>query len=315
MELLVTGLRLEAEGVLGVELRDPADAPLPAFVPGAHVDVAFPNGCTRQYSIASAAGDASRYWLGIGLAPASRGGSRYAHERLRLGDRLQVGAPRALFQLETAAAGHLFIAGGIGITPILSMIRWCIDHQRPWRLLYCVRSRRHAAYLETLAPHAERCRLHADDEQGGPADLAASLRELPVGWHVYCCGPGAMMDAVAAGVPAPAVHFERFAAPAARGEAGDGAGQVDGAFEVALARQGGRFTVPAGQSILSVLEGHGLCLPSSCREGLCRSCEVPLLAGQAEHRDYVLSEAEREANRSILICVSRARGGELVLDL
>ncbi|AOY94547.1 oxidoreductase [Cupriavidus sp. USMAA2-4] len=326
MELLVTALRREAEGVLGVELRHPAGAPLPAFVPGAHVDVAFPNGCTRQYSIASSAGDGSRYWLGIGLAPASRGGSRYAHERLRPGDRLQVGAPRALFQLDADAAGHLFIAGGIGITPILSMIRWCIDHQRSWRLLYCVRSRRHAAYLETLAPHAARCRLHADDEQGGPADLHASLRELPAGWHVYCCGPGAMMDAVsagagAAGVPAPAVHFERFAPPSARGEAAEGgegaegAGPADGAFEVALARQGGRFTVPAGQSILSVLEGHGLCLPSSCREGLCRSCEVPLLAGRADHRDYVLSEAEREANRSILICVSRAAGGELVLDL
>jgi len=317
MELLVTGLRAEADGVLGVELRSPTRTALPAFEPGAHVDVAFPNGCTRQYSIASSAADTGRYCLGIGLALASRGGSRYAHEHLRLGDRLQVGEPRALFRLETAAPGHLFIAGGIGITPILSMIRWCVEHGREWRLLYCVRSRRSAAYLDRLASHVGRVRLHADDEQGGAADLAAALRDTPAGWHVYCCGPGAMMEAVstcakAAGVDDKSVHFERFA-PAVL--AAERPGETDGAFDVALARHGGRFTVPAGASILSVLEGNGLCLPSSCREGLCRSCEVPLLAGLADHRDYVLSEEERAGNRSILICVSRARSGELVLDI
>ena len=186
----------------------------------AHVDVAFPNGCTRQYSIAGSAGDGSRYWLGIGLAPASRGGSRYAHERLRPGDRLQA-APRALFQLDADAAGHLFIAGGIGITPILSMIRWCIDHQRSLAPAVLRALAPPCGLPETLAPHAARCRLHADDEQGGPADLHASLRELPAGWHVLLW-PG-RDDGRGVGrrrrgrVPAPAVHFERFAPPSARG--------------------------------------------------------------------------------------------------
>ncbi|QQX86517.1 oxidoreductase [Cupriavidus necator] len=315
MELVVTGLRAEAEGVLGVELRCPSRAALPGFDPGAHVDVALPNGLTRQYSIASSAADIGRYCLGIGLAPASRGGSRYAHEQLRVGDRLQVGTPRSLFRLETSAPGHLFIAGGIGITPILSMIRWCVEHGREWRLLYCVRSRGAAAYLDRLASHADRVVVHADDEHRGErVDLGAALREMPAGWHVYCCGPGPMMDAVsdcgrAAGIESGAVHFERFGADADRSD------KPDGAFEVSLLRHGGRFTIPAGDSILSVLEANGLCLPSACREGLCRSCEVPLLAGAADHRDYVLGEDERAANRSILICVSRAQGAELVLDL
>ena len=315
MELVVTGLRVEAEGVLGVELRSLSRAALPGFEPGAHVDVALPNGLTRQYSIASSAADTGRYCLGIGLAPASRGGSRYAHEQLRLGDRLQVGPPRSLFRLETSATGHLFVAGGIGITPILSMIRSCVDHGLDWRLVYCVRSRGAAAYLDRLASHAERVIVHADDEHSGArVDLGAALRAMPAGWHVYCCGPAPMMDALSqcaeeAGIESGAVHFERFGADTDRSD------KPDGAFEVSLLRQGGRFTIPTGESILSVLEANGLSLPSACREGLCRSCEVPLVSGAADHRDYVLSEDERAANQSILICVSRAQGEELVLDI
>jgi len=313
MELLVTGLRLEAEGVLGVELQRHSREPLPPFEPGAHVDVGFPNGMMRQYSIASSAADRTRYWLGIGLAAASRGGSSFAHEQLRLGDCLQVGVPRSLFGLEKATAGHLFVAGGIGITPILSMIRQCIDLGHAWRLLYCVRSRRHAAYLEQLAPFADRVELHADDEQEGRPDLQAVLRQMPSGWHVYTCGPSAMMDAVCGhaqmlGIDPLAVHVERFSADTK---------VIDErtAFEVHLLRHGGRFTVPQDASILEVLEANGVCLPSSCREGLCRSCEVPLASGVADHRDYVLSEDERVANKSILICVSRAKCAGLVLDI
>lgn len=313
MELIVTSLRLEAEGVLGVELRHRSGDVLPPFEPGAHVDVSFPNGLMRQYSIASPASDTTRYWLGIGLAPASRGGSRFAHHELRLGDTLPVSTPRSLFGLHEPAGGHLFVAGGIGITPILSMIRRCVERDLPWRLLYCVRSRRHAAYLEQLAPFADRVTLHADDEHGGHPDLHTALRQMPADWHVYTCGPGVMMDAVcdhasALGIGTHAVHLERFTA-------GAQTPAETGAFQVRLLRHGGQFSVPAGTSILEVLEDNGVCLPSSCREGLCRSCEVPLVAGTADHRDYVLSDEEREANKSILICVSRAKCAELVLDV
>ncbi|WP_011300460.1 2Fe-2S iron-sulfur cluster-binding protein [Cupriavidus necator] len=313
MDLVVTSLRLEAEGVLGVELRHRSGDALPPFEPGAHVDVSFPNGLTRQYSIASTASDTTSYWLGIGLAPASRGGSRFAHHELRLGDTLPVGTPRSLFGLHEPAAGHLFVAGGIGITPILSMIRRCVERDLPWWLLYCVRSRRHAAYLEQLAPFANRVTLHADDEHGGHPDVHTALRQMPAGWHVYTCGPGVMMDAVcdhasASGIGTHAVHLERFSA-------GTQAPAESGAFQVRLLRHGGQFPVPAGTSILEVLEDNGVCLPSSCRKGLCRSCEVPLVAGTADHHDYVLSDEERAANKSILICVSRAKCAELVLDV
>ncbi|RDK05606.1 oxidoreductase [Cupriavidus lacunae] len=314
MELVITGLRLEAEGVLGVELQDHARGVLPAFRPGAHVDVSFPNGLTRQYSIVSSADDRARYWLGIGLAPNSRGGSKFAHEELRLGTRLQIGEPRALFGLDETAAGHLFIAGGIGITPILSMLRRCIATGAPWRLMYCVRSRRNAAYLEQLAPLTEQVLLHSDDEHAGRPDIESFIREMPQGWNVYTCGPGPMMDAVcssaaALGVAEGAVHLERF-----RADAPTMASQSQ-EFHVRLLRHGGTFAVPQDASILDVLEANGVCLPSACREGLCRSCEVPLVSGEADHRDFVLSDVERDANRSILICVSRAKCSELVLDV
>ncbi len=193
------------------------------------------------------------------------------------------------------------------------MIRRCIDLGYAWSLLYCVRSRRHAGYLEQLAPFADRIVLHADDEQDGRADLEAALRQMPSGWHVYTCGPVAMMDAVCGhaqtlGIDPLAVHVERFSAdPQVTAERH--------AFQVRLLKHGGRFTVPQDASILEVLEANGVCLPSSCREGLCRSCEVPLASGVADHRDYVLGEDERIANKSILICVSRAKCAELVLDI
>lgn len=315
MKLTVTTLRLEAEGVLGVELRHPSGAPLPPFEPGAHVDVSFSNGLTRQYSIASSASDNSRYWLGIGLAPTSRGGSSYAHQNLRLGDTLEVGAPRSLFGLQGRASGHVFIAGGIGITPIFCMIQRCVERGDAWRLLYCIRSRRNAAYLEQLEPFGDRIAVHADDEHAGRADIQGTLQSLPQGWHVYTCGPAAMMDAVCenarlAGVDEGAVHLERFGA-----NPSEFADQASEAFNVRLLRHGGSFSIPKDRSILEVLEENGVALPSSCREGLCRSCEVPLVSGVPEHRDYVLSETERCANQSMLICVSRAKCGELVLDI
>ncbi len=315
MKLTVTTLRLEADGVLGVELRDRSGAPLPPFEPGAHVDVSLPNGVTRQYSIASSATDATRYWLGIGRAAASRGGSSYAHANLRLGDILEVSHPRSFFGLHDVASGHLFIAGGIGITPILGMIHRCVERGHAWRLLYCVRSRRNAAYLEQLDTFRNHVVIHADDEHSGRADIEGALQSLPEGWHVYTCGPAAMMEAVCdsarlAGIGASSVHLERFGA-----DPTGTAVRPRQPFSVRLLRHGGFFAIPEDRSILDVLEANGVALPSSCREGLCGSCEIPLVSGQADHRDYVLSEEKRCANQSILICVSRARCGELVLDI
>ena len=316
LELIVSRLTSEAEGVRGIELRRPCGGALPAFTAGAHIDVHLPGNIVRQYSLCNDPAETHRYCLGVGLAPSSRGGSQYVHAGLREGDPVTVSVPRSLFGIDAAATAHVFIAGGIGITPVLSMIRWCEANGRPWKLLYCMRSRQRAAYLDVLSRYGERVQLHVDDESRGElADLSAFLGALADGSHVYCCGPSPLMDAVAAtaeaaGVPRAATHFERFSAEPRQASAG-----AEQAFTVILHRHGGRFIVPAGSTILETLEQNGVPLPFACREGLCRSCEVPLLSGMADHRDHVLGDAEREANTAIMICVSRALTPELELDI
>lgn len=317
IEMKVTALRIEAEGVLGVELRCANGSPLPAFEPGAHVDVHLPDGMTRQYSLCNEAWDRSRYCLGIGRSATSRGGSAYIHERLRCGDTLMIGEPRKLFGLSSLAKRHRFIAGGIGITPILAMIRWCVRHGLPWELHYCVRSRAHAGWIDELRAFGGSVHLYADDEsaQRRAPDVSAMMRDLYPEEHLYCCGPTGLMDAVAAQgarakLSSQRLHFERFSAPV------KGEGVADnGSFSVVLARHGLRCVVGPDESILECLERHGVRAAHSCREGLCRSCEVVLLSGEADHRDYVLADAEQKANRSIMICVSRAVSSELVIDL
>ncbi|CAB3726997.1 PDR/VanB family oxidoreductase [Paraburkholderia rhynchosiae] len=317
IEVVVTALRDEAQGVLGIELRAADGALLPPFEPGAHVDVHLPGGLTRQYSLCNDASETARYCIGVGLSALSRGGSAYVHEKLREGDRLMIGEPRALFRLSPDAARHRFIAGGIGITPILAMIRWCARHALPWELHYCVRSRLNAAYLHELSLLGGHVHLYADDEEAVhlPRDVGPMMCDLDPTEHVYCCGPGGLMDAVAAqgerlGLPPQRQHFERFTAPVSAVQTSS-----DSAFTVVLARQGVRCNVEADESILGSLERHGICPPFSCREGLCRSCEVVLLAGEADHRDYVLSDDEQRLNKSLIICVSRANSRELIIDL
>lgn len=317
MDLVVTRLTHEAQDVRGLELRAPDRSELPGFTAGAHVDVFLPGGLCRQYSLVNSPLERDRYVLGIGLSAASRGGSAYVHQRLAAGDVLSVGKPRALFGVAAEASEHVFIAGGIGITPILSMMRWCEAKGERWRLLYCVRSRARAAYAWSLAPHGEKVQLHVDEESPGSApDLPGWLRHAPQGAQVYCCGPEGLMQAVAAaasevGIPKTATHFERFTAPSA----GVGNAATAGVFSVILHRSGLRIDVAQGETLLEALERSSVGVPFACREGMCRSCEVPLLAGQADHRDFVLSDEERATHKCILPCVSRARSPELVLDL
>lgn len=316
MKLVVARLTHEAQDVLGLELRSKDGGTLPPFTAGAHIDLHLPGSICRQYSLSNCSSERDRYVIGVGLAAASRGGSAYVHQRLAVGDELEVSEPRALFGIDTTATEHVFIAGGIGITPILSMVRWCIANDRPWKLLYCVRTRSRAAYGWTLAAHGSRVVLHVDQESGGtPPDLRGFIGETGAGTHVYCCGPEGLMNAVgdaaaSVGLAPSATHFERFAPPENAAPA-----TPAGGFEVLLHRSGKIITVAPDQSMLEALEACGESLPFSCREGMCRSCELPLLEGEADHRDYVLSDEEREAHQCILPCVSRARGERIVVDL
>ncbi|MFJ4065905.1 PDR/VanB family oxidoreductase [Pseudomonas sp. NPDC089996] len=312
LTLQITDLIAEAKGVMVIELRSPDGAALPPFKPGAHIELHLPGNLIRQYSLCNDARETHRYCVGVGLSPVSRGGSRHLHQSLRVGDTLTVSAPRNHFPLEEDAPGFVFFAGGIGITPVWSMIQWCEANQRPWRLYYVVRSRQRAAFLEALQSFADRVTLHADDEAGGLFDIAAAIGQQPANVHFYTCGPTPFMlavEAAARGYPEEQVHFEWFTPKAAATTA------TDKPFTVQLARSGRAFDVPADQSILQVLEANGLRVESSCREGTCASCEICVLDGVPDHRDSVLTAAERKNNDVMMICVSRALSHTLVLDL
>lgn len=313
LQAVVTHRWMEAKGILGVELQAVDGNVLPPFTAGSHVDLHLPNGLIRQYSLCNDPSERRRYELGIALAPESRGGSQYIHASLQVGQRLQVGVPRNNFPLVRNAAQFLFVAGGIGVTPILSMIRQADGWRIPWRLLLCVRDREHLPYQAFLAQFGDRVVTHVDAEAGGTkADLQCFLEEEPVAAHIYVCGPEGLMGAVAGLAQENSlgnVHFERFAAVSAVVPAGNHV------FRLRLVRSGKEFLVEEGKSILETLENAGIAHPFACREGLCRSCEAPILGGQADHCDFVLSDVEREENRSIMVCVSRAKTDVLELDL
>ncbi len=314
LALRVTDIQAEARDVILVELKLVADGQLPAFEPGAHLEIDLPNGLVRHYSLTNDWRERDRYVIGIGRAFKGHGGSDFLHRSLRCDAPITTSAPRNNFALDATAESYLFIAGGIGITPILSMIRWCEAGGRPWRLAYAARNGQRAAFYETLRPFGSRVHFHFDDQAQGVLDVREWLGGRPDGEHVYCCGPAPLMQAVknhASHRAEHSVHFEYFAAPdaqASRPAPGE-------AFQIDLRRSGRSLSVPADRSILEVLEANGVTVPFSCREGMCGTCETVVCEGEIDHRDYVLSPDQRAAGSSMLVCVSRASPPVLVLDL
>ncbi|MFM0337680.1 PDR/VanB family oxidoreductase [Paraburkholderia fungorum] len=227
---------------------------------------------------------------------------------------VQVEPPRNHFRLDPGAASYRFIAGGIGVTPIMSMIRWCEANQKPWHLTYAARNRQRMAFYEELGRFQEECvRLHFDDEHGGPLDIPAALADVPAGEHIYCCGPDPLMKAVQAAashIPVERVHFEWFTPPEKEEIRDDAEG-----FWIDLKQSGTSLYVAPSNTILEVLEENGHSVPFSCREGLCGTCEMTVCEGQPDHRDFVFSEAEHAGRRSVMVCVSRSKSPRLQLDL
>ena len=316
MTLRVASRRQIAHDIVLFDLVPSAGADLlPAFEAGAHVVVMTPVGLTRRYSLCNAPGERHRYQVAVKREAQGLGGSRSLVDRVQVGDLLPVGAPENFFPLDAHAQRFLFIAGGIGITPIVAMVHALKGGPRPFELVYCARSPETTAFADELrapavAPH---CRLHHD--LGDPArafDFASLLAEPAPGTHLYCCGPVPLMQSVRAlsrHWPAGSVHFEDFGAgPVAAPQAPS---PVQG-FTVRLARSGLEVPVAAGTSILQALRDRGLPAPSSCESGTCGACRTTVLDGIPEHRDYVLDE---DATDDIMICVSRARSPRLVLDL
>ncbi|GLY04432.1 PDR/VanB family oxidoreductase [Actinoplanes sp. NBRC 101535] len=303
-ELMVRGLVLEADGVLTVDLADPSGAPLPEWEPGAHVDLVVGDGTVRQYSICGRPGTLT---VAVRHDPAGRGGSSWVHRTLRPGDPVTLRGVKNHFALEDAAE-IVLIAGGVGITPLLPMAERLAAGDRPWRLVYVGRAAAGMPFLDRVRALGGAVTVH-ETATGGRPDLARHLEEPGL---VYVCGPATLIDAVSAALEARGeadrLRAEYFQAP-------ETLTTDDGSFTIKLEKSGVELVVPADKSALEVVNDAGLDVLSDCEEGICGSCETRVLAGEVDHRDYVLTAAEKAANRCMMLCVSRALGQRITIDL
>ncbi|MBT3154320.1 oxidoreductase [Streptomyces sp. CHD11] len=306
IELVVERREPAAEDVVVLTLRHRLGAPLPPWEPGAHVDLLLAPGLERQYSLCGDPADRAGWRIAVLREPDGRGGSAHVHRRLGPGATVRARGPRNRFPLEPAPR-YRFVAGGIGITPILPMLAAAEAAGADWTLLYGGRTRASMAFAGELSRYGGRVTLVPENE-AGPLDLPAALDGLPPGGLVYCCGPGRLLDAVARRCPAGVLRVERFSP--AEHDTG-----TDGDFEVVLARSGRTLRVPPDVSVLDTVRAAGVQVLYSCTEGTCGTCETDVLEGEPDHRDSVLTEDERAAGETMLICVSRCRGPRLVLDL
>lgn len=310
LSLRVLRTSVETPDIRLFELGAAEGTELPEFTPGAHISVRAPNGMIRKYSLCNDPAERDRYVIAVLQEPHGRGGSASMVNDIKEGDGILVSAPRNDFPLVPSPAGYTFIAGGIGVTPILSMMRHLKTSAGPkFKLYYCTRSKEKTAFYDELSAPEFRGQvvMHHD---GGELDRALDLwpvLENPKG-HVYCCGPRGLMDAVrdmSGHWNASQVHFEALSEAEAHKP-------HDRAFRVTLARSGAVVEVPADQTILETIRAAGHEAPSSCESGTCGTCKTALLAGEADHRDLVLTSDERAGN--IMICVSRAKSDEITID-
>lgn len=311
MQLRVTRNERIADGIHLFDLQDAAGAALPPFTAGAHIAIRTPNGLLRKYSLCNDPAERNRYQVAIKREANGRGGSIDLIDHVKAGDELTVAAPVNDFGLPQRAQDFLFIAGGIGVTPMMAMIRQTMAEGKRFRLFYCSRSPETTAFRDELsAPEfKDTVTIHYDyGDVSRSLDLKPILAERKNREHLYCCGPRPLMEAVRTMTdhwsPA-AVHFEAFSEAETHKAS-------DTSFKVKLARSGEAIEVPADKTILEVLRAHGLDVPSSCETGTCGTCKTKLLAGEADHRDLYLTGLDKAGH--IMICVSRAKSDEITID-
>jgi vanillate monooxygenase ferredoxin subunit len=316
LTLRVRSKRTEALDICSYELVRDDGAALPAFTAGAHVDVQVPGGLVRQYSLCSDPADTRHYRIAVLRDAASRGGSVAMHARVNEGDLLTISTPRNHFPLSTDAPHHLLLAGGIGVTPILCMAQSLHAQGASFAMHYCTRSAERTAFAAALrqSAYADRVQFHHDDgADAQKLDIDALLAAASLDTHLYVCGPKGFMDAVlgkarTSGWRESCLHFEFFA-----GEAVHNADEAG--FEVRIASTGQTVAIPAGQTVVKALEAAGVCIPTSCEQGVCGTCLTRVLEGTPDHKDMYLTPEEQAANDQFLPCCSRSKTPLLVLDL
>jgi vanillate monooxygenase ferredoxin subunit len=314
LSVVVSGKEPAAAGVMSFELRSPDAAPLPPFTAGSHIDLELPNGAIRQYSLCNDPAERERYEIGILLEPNGRGGSRSAHENLARGDTVRISHPRNHFPV-VPAPHFLLIAGGIGVTPLLSMADHLAAGGDSFELHYCARSPERTAYLNRLrtASYASRVHCHFDDGDAAQRLQAERLfADSPRNTRLYVCGPKGFMDFVtgaarAAGWPESHIHLEYFVGTTS-------APADDSSFEVMLASTGQVVTVAGDRTVAQALNDHGIEVALSCEQGICGSCAMRVLDGVPDHRDLYFSPDEHAANDRFTPCCSRAKSARLVID-
>jgi ferredoxin-NADP reductase len=307
--VVVTGLSRPAPDVAEVRLSGTGPGVLPNWSPGAHIGLHLPTGTVREYSLVSDPLDCGEWVIAVHREPHSRGGSRFIHDELRVGMTLEVDGPKNHFLLEPARR-YFLVAGGIGVTPLIPMAARLDLLGCDWQMLYAGRVEQEMAYAERLRQrHPTRVTVHGDDRAGGRPPVPEFLADVQQSDLVNCCGPEGLMAAVGAAMAdASRLRVERFRAPAQE--------NVDRqAFVAVLAHSGARIEVSGSESLLDALCRSGIAIASSCTEGICGTCEVGVLDGEVEHRDFLLTAQERARNNVMMTCVSRARTASLTLDL
>jgi ferredoxin-NADP reductase len=315
LNALVKTIRHEADDVISVELLPAQGSAFPSFDAGSHIDLHLPNGLVRNYSLLNSTEDANRYVIGVLKDRASRGGSKCVHQDLRVGMTIQIAAPRNNFKLHEDAGHSVLVAGGIGITPILCMVRRLKTLGRSLELLYFSRSRRSAAFVDQIEALGVDVTWHFDDEKGGPPDLKAMLAQRPAraDSHYYACGPSVLLDAFERNCSELGyvhAHIERFAPlPVVASP------QAQTSYVAELRKSGRTFVITPEKSLLACLLEGGVDVEHSCLEGVCGTCETGVVSGIPDHRDSVLSTSEKASNKVMMVCVSGCKSERLVLDL
>jgi len=312
-DLIVSEKNKAADGVVELILRDPSCAELPRWTPGSHIDLLLSNSMVKQYSLCGDIYDKSYYRVGILNDPNSRGGSKFVHEEIKQGDTIRVRGPRNHFPL-IKTTKYLFIGGGIGITPLIPMIQAVEEIGAEWRLIYGGATEHTMAFTELLASYGDRVEFFPADKRGFLL-LDAELAQPHADQHVYTCGPEPLINAVESisdkfNWLEDNIHSERFAAV----EVAAPYNALE-SFEVVCEKSNVTIEVGPDETILDAIEAKGIKVLASCRAGVCGTCEIDIIEGEADHRDNVLTKAEHESNEFMLVCCSRSLSKKLILDI